>query len=382
MALAYRWYNTAGMPASAARNDSAARGESSVGAARSAACMATEIWRGLDMMMGRISRLVGAVALMTVISAAARADEVTIKIATPETPPSMHNLYLQVAYERGFFEKHGIKVSQLMQLNGGPLATQAVSAGQADVTATDAEGIMQAAVAGYNVRAVSAPAQHLSYIIDVRKEITSFADLKGQPFAVSRAGALSQYLLFPMLDKAGVPRNSVQWLGVGGSTNRALALSADRVKGTLLYLENALDVQRDPNIKPLVRIADVLPNYPHELLLVRKDMIDKNPAAVTGITAAVMEACRYIMTHKEDTLKVFQKYSPDTDPKIAEGAYDALVSMKAFGVNGGMTQENLTTALTMAVENKLLEKPLPLDQWADFHFQAEALAQLGGPIAE
>jgi hypothetical protein len=56
--------------------------------------------------------------------------------------------------------------------------------------------------------------------------------------------------------------------------------------------------------------------------------------------------------------------------------------MKAFGVNGGMTQENLTTALNMAVENKLLEKPLPLEQWADFRFQSEALAQLGGPIAE
>jgi ABC-type nitrate/sulfonate/bicarbonate transport system substrate-binding protein len=344
--------------------------------------MSTEIWRGLNMMIGRISRLVlGAVTLTSMISAA-HAEETTIRIATPETPPSMHNIYLQVAYERGFFDKHGIKVSQLMALNGGPLATQAVSAGQAEVTATDAEGIMQAAVAGYTVRAVSAPAQHLSYIIDVRKEVASFADLKDKPFAVSRAGALSQYLLFPMLDKAGVPRNAVQWLAVGGSTNRALALSANRVSGALLYLENALDVQRDPNIRPLVRIADVLPNYPHELLLVRKDMIDKNPAAVTGITAAVIEACRYIVTHKEDTLKVFQKYAPDTDPKIADAAYDALISMKAFGVNGGMTQENLTTALNMAVENKLLEKPLPLEQWADFRFQTEALAQLGGPIAE
>ena len=73
-----------------------------------------------------------------------------------------------------------------------------------------------------------------------------------------------------------------------------------------------------------------------------------------------------------------------TEEVVGGAKVDVLIGTlgKAFGVNGGMTQENLTTALTMAVENKLLEKPLPLDQWADFHFQAEALAQLGGPIAE
>jgi hypothetical protein len=56
--------------------------------------------------------------------------------------------------------------------------------------------------------------------------------------------------------------------------------------------------------------------------------------------------------------------------------------MKAYGVNGGMTKENLTTAMNMAVENKLLEAPLPFDKWADFRFQTEALSKLGGPIPE
>jgi ABC-type nitrate/sulfonate/bicarbonate transport system substrate-binding protein len=174
----------------------------------------------------------------------------------------------------------------------------------------------------------------------------------------------------------------VQWLAVGGSRDRMLALLAGRVKGGLLYLEEALNAEQDPNVKPVVRIADVLPNYPHELLLVRKDMIDKQPKLVTAIAASIMEACRYIVTHKKETLEVFQKYSPGTDPNIADGAYDALISMKAYGVNGGMTEENLTTAMTMAVENKLLEAPLPLEKWADFRFQTEALAELGGPIAQ
>jgi hypothetical protein len=51
-------------------------------------------------------------------------------------------------------------------------------------------------------------------------------------------------------------------------------------------------------------------------------------------------------------------------------------------VNGGMTKENLTIAMTMAVENKFLDKPLPLEAFADFRFQEEALKRLGGPIPE
>lgn len=332
--------------------------------------------------MKQIFRLLGVVLAVTLLPFVAGADEISIKIATPGTPPSLDNLYLQVAYEQGLFQKYGVKVSQLLQLRGGTLALQAVASGAADVTATDAESLMQAAQAGYAVRGVSAPAERLSYIIAVRKDINSFKDLTGKPFAVSRAGALSQYLMFPMLDKAGVARNSVQWVSVGSSRNRMLALLAGRVDGGLLDLEDALAAKSDPNVKFLVKVADIMPNYPHEILVVRKELIDQHPEAVTGIAAAIMEACRYIVTHKNGTLKVFQKYSSGTDPKIAEEVYDTLIGAKTFGVNGGMSEDNLKTAMNLAVENKFLDAPLPLEKWVDFRFQAEALKRLGGPVAE
>ena len=47
----------------------------------------------------------------------------TVKIATGVTPPSIHNIYLHVAHERGFFRDNGINVAEFIQLRGGPLAT-------------------------------------------------------------------------------------------------------------------------------------------------------------------------------------------------------------------------------------------------------------------
>jgi ABC-type nitrate/sulfonate/bicarbonate transport system substrate-binding protein len=306
-----------------------------------------------------------------------RAQSATIKVATSTAPPSIHNIYLHVAYERGFYRDNGIKVSEFLQLRGGPLANQAIAAGQIDVTASDAEGLLSAAASGYPIRGVTAPGAHLSYMVSVRKEIASVADLKGQPFAVSRPGALSQYLMFPMLDSAGVPRDSVQWLGVGGGRERMLALLSNRVKGALLHIDFAMEAVNDPNVRLMRSVADVLPDYPFELLFLRKDMLDKNPAAATAITRAIIQACRYIVTDRSGTIEVMLKYAPGMSTEVLERAYAELLRIHAFGVNGDMTMKNLEVAHDLAYQNRQIDRAMPLDQWADFAPQQRAMESLG-----
>jgi len=306
-----------------------------------------------------------------------RAQSATIKLATSTAPPSIHNIYLHVAYERGFFRQNGITVSEFIQLRGGPLANQAIAAGQIDVTASDAEGLLSATSNGYAIRGVTAPGAHLSYIVSVRKEISSFADLKGKPFAVSRPGALSQYLMFPMLDGAGVPRDSLQWLSVGGGRERMLALLSDRVKGALLHIDFAMEAVNDPNIKALKSVADILPDYPFELLFMRKDTLDKNPAAATAIVRAIIQACRYIVTDKSGTFEVMLKYVPGMSTEVLDRAYAELIRIRGFGVNGDMTEKNLAVAHDLAFQNRQIDRALPLDQWADFGPQRRAMESLG-----
>lgn len=310
----------------------------------------------------------------------ARAEEYDLKVVTPETPPSFDNLYLQVAYEKGIFKKNGLNVVSFTQLKGGPLATTAVVSGQADVTATDVEGIIQATKAGYPVRAVSAPSNKLSYVVAVRKEIKSFQDLKGQSFAVSRAGALSQYVVFPFLQRDNISRNDIRWLSVGSSKDRLGALLADRVKGAVLYIDNAAEVQTNPDIATLANIADLMPLYPHELLLVRKDDIDNKPEKVVRIVQSIIEACRFLQTNRAESIDLFIKYT-GADRAVAEYTYDKLIPMKPWGVNGGMTEEALKAAMQTSIDNKALDAALPLESFSDFRFQTEAVKRLG-PVPE
>jgi NitT/TauT family transport system substrate-binding protein len=306
-----------------------------------------------------------------------RAQAATIKVSTSTAPPSLHNIYLHVAYERGFYRDNGITVSEFIQLRGGPLANQAIAAGQIDVTASDPEGLLAAAANGFPVFGVTAPGAHLSYIIAVRKEVTSVADLKGAAFAVSRPGAISQYLMFPLLESAGVPRDSVQWLSVGGGRERMLALLSGRVKGALLHIDFAMEAVGDPNITLLKSVSEIFPDYPFELLFLRKDMIDKNPEAATAITRAIIQACRYIVTNKSGTIEVMLKYVPGMNADVLDRAYAELIRIHGFGVNGDMTEKSLKVAHDLALQNKEIDHPLSLDQYADFGPQQRAMKSLG-----
>ena len=253
----------------------------------------------------------------------------------------------------------------------------AVASGRVDVAPVDPEGVLAAVANGFPVRAVSAPGARLSYMVAVRKEIELIADLRGKPFAISRPGAISQYLMYPLLDSAGVQRDLVQWYGVGGGYERMLALLTGRVKGALLNVDFAMEAINDPNIRIIKSMAEILPEYPVELLVLRNDMLDKRPEAATAITTAIIQACRYIVDNKSGTIEVAHKYIPGMNTAVLERAYDELLRIRGFGVNGGMTQANLKIAYDLALQNRQIDHPIPLDKWADFRFQQRSLETLG-----
>ena len=62
---------------------------------------------------------------------------------------------------------------------------------------------------------------------------------------------------------------------------------------------------------------------------------------------------------------------------VVERAYDELIRIHGFGVNGDMTEKNLKVAHDLALQNHEIKQAIPLDQWVDFRFQNAALESLG-----
>ena len=148
----------------------------------------------------------------------------------------------------------------------------------------------------------------------MQPEIKSLKDLVGKPFAISRPGALSQYLMFPALDREGIARNAVNWIPIGGASERRLALVNNRVKGALLHLDYAFAARaRRPRRGARQHRAHVNPDYPHELLVVRKELAEKQPEAIAAVTRSIIEACRFMATNRARTIEIYQKYSGEKD---------------------------------------------------------------------
>ena len=313
--------------------------------------------------------------LISLMAPAASQARFKLRIASVNSPPFMHTLYMRVAQEEGIYKRNGLDVDDIISLTSGPLMTQALASGHVDVGDTDAEGVLNAVASGFGLAVVAAPSQHLSYVVMVQPDIKTVKDLAGQPFAISRPGAQSQYLLFPLLDQAGVARNSVTWIPIGGPSQRRLALVNNRVKGALLHLDYALAAKRDSNVVELDRVARDNPDYPHQMLVVRKELIEKRPDVVTAVTRSIIEACRFMVANRERTIDIYMKASGETDRNLVNAGYDALLAIHGFGVNGGMTRKGLEIVTRFAAEDGA--KSIPVDSWSDFRFQEEALKQIG-----
>jgi ABC-type nitrate/sulfonate/bicarbonate transport system substrate-binding protein len=111
------------------------------------------------------------------------------------------------------------------------------------------------------------------------------------------------------------------------------------------------------------------------MLVVRKELVDKQPGVVKAITRSIIEACRFIVSNRERTIEIYKKYTGETDSKFANEAYDALLEMKGFGVNGGMRRKGLEQVTKLAVENGA--RQIPIESWADFRFQEQVLKEIG-----
>src|ERR1041385_8981576 len=100
--------------------------------------------------------------LIGLMTPAAAQAPFKLRIASVNSPPSMHTLYMRVAFEEGIYKKNGLDVSEIISLTSGPLMTQALAAGHIDVGDTDAEGVLNAVASGFGLVVVAAPSQHLS----------------------------------------------------------------------------------------------------------------------------------------------------------------------------------------------------------------------------
>lgn len=212
-------------------------------------------------------------------------------------PKSDAGIFLMVT--KGFAEKQGVKLD-ILKFKSDQVGLRALLAGEVDSYDGALTGSVVAASKGVDTKVIGCHWQSLPHGIFVRDNIHSVQDLRGKTIAISTPFSHPDYLAKALVAKNNIPVSEVKFANMGGDTDRFKALVAGVVDATVVSNEY-VPIAAKNGVKLLVSARDILPEYIRLCMITTGRALKSRDAAI-GFMAAEMQAFRYALTHREETL--------------------------------------------------------------------------------
>ena len=216
--------------------------------------------------------------------------------------------------ELGFYEEEGLDV-ELQDHAGGAKALQALVGGSADVVSGFYDHTIQMAAEGRELVAFVTMLRFPGLVLVTSPQsaatVTTIADLKGRIAGVTTAGSSSQMLLTYMLQRHGVPVDSVGISAIGSAATAIAALERGKVDaGMVAEPAFTLITTRNPSVRVLADLrtaAGVKENigasaYPASVLYAPRDWVEANRNTVQRLARAITRTLRWMHAHTPEEI--------------------------------------------------------------------------------
>jgi ABC-type nitrate/sulfonate/bicarbonate transport system substrate-binding protein len=306
----------------------------------------------------------------------------TVRIGS-QSPPVFEYLYINLAIEGGFLKKEGID-GKFVGFTAGLTTTQALAGGSLEMACDGFTGTASAIERGSPAKTVYSVNADNTYVLVARDTITKPADVRGKKWAITQMGAISQSYAAIWLSKNGLPDGSVDWIPIGGTTARARAVLANQVDATLLTAGEWFRIRDQKGIRLLATLSETLPPLPLNLCVASTKLINERPNVVQGLVNGMLNAVRHARTPegKDAYIQLARKLDPTgyTDKQYEE-LYDYYFgpggNPLAVDPNGGLYPEVYVASMKSMVEDKTLDKMMPLEKLVDARFVDQYLGDHG-----
>ncbi len=255
-----------------------------------------------------------------------------------------------LAQELGFYREEGLDV-ELQDFAGGAKALQALVGRSADVVCGFYDHTIQMAAEGRALVAFVTMLRFPGLVLVTSPQsagaVKTIEDLKGRIAGVTTAGSSSQMLLAYLLQRHGVPSDSVSITAIGSAATAIAAIEHGKVDaGMMADPSFTLIVKRTPSARVLadlrtaegVKAAFGTDTYPASVLYSTADWIRANHDAAAKLARAITRTLTWMQTHPPQEIA-------DRTPKSLRGEDDALyvealkASMPMFSPDGAMTAD-------------------------------------------
>jgi len=289
---------------------------------------------------------IGFAGLLASLSHPARAQQ-TIAFSSVDSP----NANWYIAKEKQLYKKYGLDV-ELIYIPSSTTTIAAVVSGSVAVGNISGGATANAAVGGANVVAVGCFINTLPYELIVHESIRTAQQLKGKSVGISRVGSSSDVAARVLLKELKLePDKDVAILQVGGSTERAVAFRTGRI-AAFPSPPGTIHLAQGMPHRVLVSTADFPKGFafPYVCPTTSKTYLKNNRDAMKRLLMALIEATQYYKTHKEESKKIFARYSRQNNEAYLEAAYQS--SSKLFEQVPLVNREGMDAQVKEAVARK------------------------------
>jgi NitT/TauT family transport system substrate-binding protein len=230
-----------------------------------------------------------------------------------------------VAKDAGLFKKHGLDIDMLF-INGSTRGIQSLIGGDLNFTGAVGTSAINGRLAGGDIFIVNSLVNTLPYYIVGKPEIRSPEELKGRSAATHIPGTSADFALRLALKRFGIPYEQIKAVMVGGSPARVAAVMNGQLDFTVVTEPGKIEAER-AGLKVIMDMAKLDIPFQFTCTVTTGRMIREQPEKVMGFVKAMAEAVHFYKNHKEEVIKIMQKYTRGQKRPVLEGAYAAYDEM-------------------------------------------------------
>jgi NitT/TauT family transport system substrate-binding protein len=226
-----------------------------------------------------------------------------------------------LAKEAGIFKKHGLDLDTIF-INGSVRGIQSVIAGDLGYSGAVGTAVINANLAGAEIAIIQSQMNTLPYFIIGNASIKSPEGLKGRAAAVHIPGTSADFAMRLALSKVGIPYKDIKAVTVGGAPARLAAVTSGQTDFTVVT--NGEKIQGEKmGLKVIIDMAKLNVPFQFNCSVTTRRKIREHPDEVRRVVWSMAESIHYYKTHKEESIKVAQKYTRGLSRDVLEGAYAA-----------------------------------------------------------
>lgn len=300
----------------------------------------------------------------------------TLKVGFPSIPGFSHVPAL-MAIER--LKARNLNAEPVFLAND-ELVVAATIQGDVNVMTGGAD-TMYAVQQGFRIRTYGEE-NLLEYVLVARKALTSCESLNGKRVAYHSEGSTTAALTRAWIKQtcSGTP----EYLVMEGSENRFAALLAGQIDGTALELNDwvALGREAPGEFNLLAPFATDLRDIFGNAFWSTEEYIAANRALVVEFMTEILKVHREIAANPQALIDAAKKHLTEIDPEHLPAIAQAYLDVDGFPQNGGLTLERIQASIEFTESLGEIEPGLTPEQISDLTILEDALAAVGGRIAD